>query len=142
MEDGDTFHPASNVQKMSAGIPLTDEDRLPWLRAIAAEIDRKRSTSTNVIIACSALKRGYRDILVQGHPHTRIVYLRGDKDLIADRLNARTGHFMPPGLLDSQFRTLEEPTEDEHPLVVDIDATVEQISDRIVTLLDQNRGTP
>jgi gluconokinase len=142
VEDGDAFHPASNVQKMSAGIPLTDEDRLPWLRAIAAEIDRKRSTSTNVIIACSALKRGYRDILVQGHPDTRIVYLRGDKDLIADRLNARTGHFMPPGLLDSQFRTLEEPTEDEHPLVVDIDATVEQIADRIVTLLDQNRGTP
>jgi len=141
VEDADRFHPESNVEKMSAGIPLTDSDRWPWLRAIAAEIERKRSAGTSVIVACSALKRVYRDILVNGHEDTRIVYLRGDKELIAGRLNARRNHFMPPGLLDSQFRTLEEPAADEHPLVVGIDATVDGIADRIVTLLDRDRRT-
>jgi carbohydrate kinase (thermoresistant glucokinase family) len=141
VEDADQFHPASNVKKMSAGTPLTDDDRWPWLNAIAGEIARKRASGSNVIIACSALKRAYRDILVQGHRDTRIVYLRGRKELIAARLAARKNHFMPPGLLDSQFRTLEEPTVDEHPLVVDIDATVDEIADRIVTLLKRNRET-
>ena len=139
VEDADQFHPESNVTKMSAGIPLTDDDRWPWLRAIAAEIGRKRAADTSVIIACSALKRAYRDILVQGHRDTRIVYLRGAKELIADRLRPRKDHFMPPGLLESQLKTLEEPTADEHPLVVDIDATVDQIVDRIVARLDRNR---
>jgi len=137
VEDGDEFHPPSNVQKMSAGVPLTDDDRWPWLRAIAAEIERRRAESINIIIACSALKRAYRDVLVQGHRDIRIVYLRGAKDLIADRLKARKGHFMPPGLLDSQFMTLEEPTADEHPFIVDIDAPVGDIADRIVTLLHE-----
>lgn len=135
VEDGDSFHPPSNVAKMSQGIPLTDEDRWPWLRAIAAEIGRKRTLGENVIIACSALKRAYRDILVQGHRDTRIVYLRGAKDLIAGRLSARKNHFMPPGLLDSQFATLEEPGADEHAIIVDIDASVDEIADRIVALL-------
>lgn len=141
VEDADQFHPESNVKKMSAGIPLTDDDRWPWLRAIAAEIARKRASSTSVIVACSALKRAYRDVLVQGHRDTRIVYLRGRKDLIAERLAARKNHFMPPGLLDSQFRTLEEPSGDEHPLVVGIDASVDQIADRVVALLEQDRKT-
>jgi len=140
VEDADRFHPESNVKKMSAGTPLTDDDRCPWLRAIAAEIARKRASGTSVIIACSALKRVYRDILVQGNDDTRIVYLRGRKELIAARLNARKNHFMPPGLLDSQFKTLEEPTADEYPLVVDIDAPVDDIADRIVALLDQERS--
>jgi carbohydrate kinase (thermoresistant glucokinase family) len=139
VEDADQFHPESNVKKMSAGIPLTDDDRWPWLQAIADEIARKRASGTSVIVACSALKRAYRDVLVQGHHDTRIVYLRGRKDLIAERLAARKNHFMPPGLLDSQFRTLEEPSDDEHPLVVDIDASVDQIADRVVALLEQDR---
>lgn len=139
VEDADQFHPESNVTKMSAGIPLTDDDRGPWLRAIAAEIGRKRAADTSIIIACSALKRAYRDILVRDHRDTRIVYLRGAKELIAGRLKARKDHFMPPGLLESQLKTLEEPTEDEHPLVVDIDATVNQIVDRIVARLNRNR---
>jgi carbohydrate kinase (thermoresistant glucokinase family) len=139
VEDADQFHPESNVKKMSAGIPLTDDDRWPWLRAIADEIARKRASSTSIIMACSALKRAYRDILVQGHRDTRIVYLRGRKGLIAARLAARKNHFMPPGLLDSQFRTLEEPSRDEHPLVVDIDASVDQIADRVVALLERDR---
>lgn len=140
VEDADQFHPESNVKKMSAGTPLTDDDRWPWLHAIAAEIARKRASGTSVIIACSALKLVYRDILVQGHNDTRIVYLRGRKELIAARLNARKNHFMPPGLLDSQFKTLEEPTADEYPLVVDIDATVDDIAERIVALLDRERS--
>ncbi|MEO6380436.1 MAG: gluconokinase [Nitrobacter sp.] len=139
VEDADQFHPESNVTKMSAGIPLTDDDRGPWLRAIAAEIGRKRAADTSIIIACSALKRAYRDILVQDHRDTRIVYLRGAKELIAGRLKARKDHFMPPGLLESQLKTLEEPTEDERPIVVDIDATVDQIVDRIVARLNRNR---
>lgn len=136
VEDADRFHPASNVEKMSAGIALTDDDRWSWLHAVAAEIGRKRASGTSIVMACSTLKRAYRDILVQGHRDTRIVYLRGDKDLIAERLRARDAHFMPPELLESQFETLEEPTEDERPIIVDVDATVDDITDRIVTSLD------
>jgi carbohydrate kinase (thermoresistant glucokinase family) len=133
--DADQFHPAGNIAKMSAGVALTDNDRWSWLRAVAAEIERNRASGTSIIMACSALKRAYRDSLVGGHRDTRIIYLRGDKGLIASRLKARLAHFMPPGLLESQFDTLEEPTENERPIVVDIDATVDDITDRIVTML-------
>src|SRR3954464_11330508 len=98
-EDGDGFHPPANVAKMSAGQPLTDEDRWPWLQAIADEIDRLSAAGQRAVIACSALKRAYRDILVHGRDDIRIVFLNGTQDLIADRLAARKGHFMPPGLL-------------------------------------------
>ena len=108
-EDGDRFHPASNVAKMSAGHPLTDEDRWPWLQAIAAEIDRVCQAGEHAVFACSALKRAYRDILVHGRDDVRIVYLEGSEELIATRLAKRKGHFMPPGLLESQFETLEPP---------------------------------
>jgi gluconokinase len=135
-EDGDGFHPASNVAKMSAGQPLTDEDRWPWLQAIADEIDRLSATGERVVIACSALKRSYREVLVHGRDDIRIVLLDGTQDLIAARLAARKGHFMPPGLLASQFRTLERPEADERPIIVSIDAPVEQIVDDIVTQLD------
>jgi gluconokinase len=131
-EDGDKFHPASNVAKMKAGHPLSDEDREPWLRAIAAEIDRACRAGEHAVIACSALKRAYRDILVHGRDDVRIVYLDGSQQLIGDRLAKRKGHFMPAGLLDSQFRALEPPTSDEHPLTVSIDATVDAIVDDIV----------
>ena len=135
-EDGDSFHPASNVAKMSAGQPLTDEDRWPWLQAIADEIDRRSGTGEHVVIACSALKRAYREVLVHGRDDIRIVFLDGPQDLIAARLAARKGHFMPPGLLASQFRTLERPDASERPIVVSIDASVEKIVDDIVTQLD------
>jgi gluconokinase len=131
-EDGDRFHPASNVAKMKAGHPLTDEDRWPWLRAIAAEIDRVCQAGEHAVIACSALKRVYRDILVHGRNDVRIVYLDGTQQLIADRLAKRKGHFMPPDLLPSQFRTLEPPGSDEDPVTVAIDASVEAIVDDIV----------
>ena len=131
-EDGDRFHPANNVTKMSAGQPLTDEDRLPWLRAIASEIDRVAAAKTHIVIACSALKRVYRDILVHGRPDTRIVYLQGSRELIAARLAARKNHFMPPGLLDSQFAALEEPRADENPVIVGIGASVDTIVNEVV----------
>ena len=130
-EDGDRFHPKSNVAKMSAGHPLTDKDRLPWLQAIADEIDRVCEAGGHVVVACSALKRAYREILVHGRDDVRIVFLDGSQALIADRLARRKGHFMPPGLLDSQFKTLEPPQADECPINVSIDAPVETIVNNI-----------
>ncbi|MEH2591896.1 gluconokinase [Bradyrhizobium sp. AZCC 1721] len=135
-EDGDRFHPPANVVKMSAGHPLTDEDRWPWLWAIADEIDRLSGSGEHAVIACSALKRAYRDILVHGRDDVRIVFLDGTQDLIAARLAARKGHFMPPGLLASQFRTLEPPGAGERPITVSIDAPVENIVDDIVRQLN------
>lgn len=134
-EDGDRFHPPANVAKMSAGQPLTDEDRWPWLQAIADEIDRVCGAGQRAVIACSALKRAYRDVLVHGRNDVRIVFLDGTQKLIAARLAARKGHFMPPGLLDSQFKTLQPPETSEHPVTVSIDATVEAIVDDIVRQL-------
>ena len=134
-EDGDKFHPATNVAKMSAGQPLTDEDRWPWLRAIAAEIDRLIAAGEHAVIACSALRRAYRDILVHGRDDVRIVYLFGTQALIAERLSHRKGHFMPPGLLASQFATLEPPTADERAVTVSIDASIEMIVEEILRRL-------
>jgi gluconokinase len=134
-EDGDKFHPASNVAKMSAGHPLTDEDRWPWLQAIADEIDRVCEAGQHAVIACSALKRAYRDVLVHGRSDVRIVFLNGTQQLIAHRLAQRKGHFMPAGLLDSQFRTLEPPDSSENPVAVSIDASVETIVNDIISHL-------
>ena len=135
-EDGDKFHPKANVEKMSAGQPLTDEDRWPWLKAIADEIDRVCKEKAHLVIGCSALKRAYRDVLVHGRDDVRIVYLDGTHDLIDRRLKARKGHFMPPTLLDSQFKTLQPPEPDERVITVSIDAAVEAIVNDIVRQLD------
>jgi gluconokinase len=134
-EDGDDFHPKANVAKMSAGQPLTDDDRWPWLRAIADEIDKVSRAGGRVVVACSALKRAYRDVLVHGRSDIGIVYLDGSRELIGERMAKRKGHFMPPGLLDSQFKTLEPPAPDERPIVVSIDAPVEAIVNAIVDQL-------
>jgi gluconokinase len=134
-EDGDRFHPASNVAKMAAGHPLTDEDRWPWLQAIADEIDAVCQRGGHVVIACSALKRTYRDLLVHGRSDVRLIFLNGSQALISERLARRKGHFMPPGLLDSQFKTLELPKSDENPVTVSIDAPVEAIVDEIARQL-------
>lgn len=131
-EDGDRFHPASNVAKMSAGHPLTDEDRLPWLQAIADEIGRVCRAGGHVVVACSALKRAYRDVLLRGRGDVRFVFLNGSQALIAERLSRRKGHFMPAGLLDSQFKTLEPPQAGERPITVLIDAPVETIVNNII----------
>jgi gluconokinase len=135
-EDGDKFHPASNVAKMRAGQPLTDEDRRPWLQAIADEIDRVCKAGQNAVIACSALKRAYRDILIGERRDVRLVYLKGDRDLIGQRIAARADHFMPPALLDSQFAALEEPTPDERPIVVSVAPHPREIVETIVAKLN------
>lgn len=137
-EDGDRFHPASNVAKMRAGHPLTDEDRWPWLKAIADEIDRICQAGGHAVIACSALKRAYRDLLMHGRSDVRIIFLKGTQVLIGERLAMRKGHFMPAGLLESQFLTLEPPAPSEHPVTVSIDGSVETIVDDILRQLELN----
>jgi gluconokinase len=120
---------------MHSGVPLTDKDRWPWLHGIAAWIDATRRAGNHGIIACSALKRVYRDILVGDRPDVRLVYLKGDRDLIARRLAARDAHFMPPSLLDSQFASLEEPQPDEHAIVVSIVPHPREIVEEVVKQL-------
>jgi carbohydrate kinase (thermoresistant glucokinase family) len=134
-EEGDWFHPPSNIEKMHSGVPLTDEDRWPWLHGIAAWIDATRHAGNHGIIACSALKRVYRDILVGDRPDVCLVYLKGERDLIARRLAARDAHFMPPSLLDSQFASLEEPQPDEPAIVVSIVPHPREIVEEIVKRL-------
>jgi gluconokinase len=134
--DADSFHPPANIAKMSRGEPLTDEDRWPWLRAIADWIAEHRKAGTTGAVTCSALKRGYRDIITHNQSaDVRLIYLKGDFDLIAARLKARKGHFMPPALLRSQFDTLEEPRADEHAITIPIDATPEEIAAQVVRKL-------
>src|SRR3981189_646181 len=119
-QEGDTLHPPENVEKMSAGIPFTADDRLPWLGKIAETIDGWRAREESGVVTWSALERAYREIVVGDRPDVRLVYLKGSHDLIRQRMAARHGHFMPSTLLDSQFATLEEPSPDENPIVVDI----------------------
>lgn len=133
--EGDDLHPRSNVEKMRSGTPLTDEDRLPWLHAIAARIDQWRAAGKAGVVTCSALKRIYRDILIGDRPEVRLVYLRGSQQLIHERMAARHEHFMPVGLLDSQFATLQEPEPDERPIVVDVGGAPEQIVAEILRQL-------
>ncbi len=122
--DADDFHPKENKAKMSAGIPLTDDDRWPWLDRLNAELRARGSQGKPLFLACSALKQKYRDRLVAGLPDARIVYLKGSRELIAARLALRKGHFMPAALLDSQFAALEEPKD---ALVLDISGTEDQL---------------
>jgi len=134
--DADSFHPPANIAKMKSGAPLTDADRWPWLGAIAAWIAEHRTAGTTCVVTCSALKRAYRDIVTDAQrPDVRLAYLKGGFDLIAARLAARKGHFMPPALLQSQFDALEEPAPDEHAITVPIDATPEQIAARVIEQL-------
>src|SRR6202035_5448098 len=109
VEEGDSLHPEANVAKMHAGIPLTDADRQPWLEAVAAWIDGQRAKKQPGIITCSALKRASRQIIIGDRPEVRLVYLRSGRDLIAEHLAGRHGHFMPAALLQSQIDMLEEP---------------------------------
>lgn len=128
MLEGDSFHPPANIAKMKAGTPLTDEDRWPWLRAIAAKEDELRAAGKSAVVACSALKRAYRDILIGDRPQTLLLYLRGSRELIGERMRARKNHFMPPALLISQFATLEEPEPDERPIIVDVEGSSEAVT--------------
>ena len=134
-QDGDDLHPRENVEKMKSGTPLADADRLPWLQAIGRRIDAWRERGEAGVVTCSALKRAYRDILVGERRGIALVYLKGPQALIHGRLMARTSHFMPVGLLDSQFATLQEPAEDERPIMVDIGTAPVRIVDEIVCRL-------
>ncbi len=136
-QEGDDLHPAANVEKMHSGTPLTDADRLPWLRNIAEEIDGWRARGESGVLTCSALKRSYRDIIIGSRPDVTLIYLKGSYDLIRRRMAARHEHFMPVALLDSQFAALQEPTPDEHPITVDVGARPAEIAAEIVRRLEE-----
>ncbi|WP_163877438.1 gluconokinase [Rhizobium laguerreae] len=127
--EGDALHPAANVEKMSKGIPLTDEDRMPWLDRIGEEMKASLEKSEGIIVSCSALKRLYRDRLqAAAGGNLFFVYLEGSRALLMKRMGERKGHFMPASLLDSQLATLEVPTGEPGVVTVDIDDTVEGIA--------------
>jgi gluconokinase len=134
--EGDELHSAHNVGKMAQGIPLSDEDRRGWLIAIAARLGDARRTATGLVVACSALKRSYRDILRGADADLRFVHLTGERALIAGRLAQRVGHFMPPTLLDSQLATLEIPAADERAWTLDVADTPEAIVAQVVARLE------
>ena len=133
--EADEFHPAANIAKMHAGIPLTDADRAPWLGAIAAWIDATRAANQHGVVTCSALRRAYRERLAHGQDDVRFVYLQGERGLVAERMRGRKGHYMPLALLESQFDILEEPGADENTLAVSIDAPPDEIVAAIVAAL-------
>ncbi|MGO7568772.1 gluconokinase [Rhizobium ruizarguesonis] len=127
--EGDALHPAANVEKMSKGIPLTDEDRMPWLDSIGEEMKASLEKSEGIIVSCSALKRIYRDRLrAAAGGNLFFVYLEGSRALLMKRMGERKGHFMPVSLLDSQLATLEVPTGEPGVVTVDIDDTIEGIA--------------
>jgi len=125
--EGDEYHPAENVERMSRGVALTDEDRAEWLRLLAARICEAKNANTGLVMTCSALKQSYRNVLRAEAPELRFVFLRGQRALIAERLADRRGHFMPPSLLESQFGALEEPSPDEDAWVCEITQSPQQI---------------
>ena len=131
--EGDDYHPPENLQRMASGIPLTDDDRASWLRALAARIREAHDAGTGLVVTCSALKRSYRDIFRAAAPELRFVFLNGPRALISERLAERRGHFMPASLLDSQLATLEEPAVDELAWAYDISESAQKIVDDIVT---------
>ena len=132
--EGDQYPPAETVARMSAGIPLTDADRQGWLEALARRIRDNVSAGAGLVLACSALKRKYRDLLrrASGAPRIQFVFLRGDRALIGERMAGRSGHYMPASLLDSQFETLEPPAPDEQAWMFDVTATPDEIVAAIV----------
>lgn len=133
-DDADDFHPPSSISKMAAGIPLNDEDRRPWHDIVRQCIIERRAKAMTHVLACSALKEAHRDRLREGDSAADLifVYLKGSRQMIGERLAARSGHFMPPSLLDSQFATLEEPPD---AMVVDIGASPEEMVGEIIESL-------
>ena len=133
--DGDDLHPDTNIRKMGAGIPLTDEDRWPWLQRVGEVL---AEGGPMIFVGCSALKRAYRDRIREttGLP-VRFIHLAGARDLILSRMNARPGHFMPSSLLDSQFAALEPPTDDEGAVTVNIDQPLERIVTAVIAALEE-----
>jgi gluconokinase len=133
--EADDFHSQQNLDKMAAGHPLTDDDRRPWLRSIGEWIDRQRAAGEPAVVSCSGLRRRYRDLLRQGRPEVRLVFLTGSRELIERRLLARHGHFMKAAMLDSQLADLEVPTGDEGVITITVDAPPGDIVDDIIAAL-------
>ncbi len=139
--DGDQLHPAANIAKMAAGVPLTDRDRMPWLRAIAGLMDERIEAGAGAVITCSGLKRAYRDLLLDGRPAARIAFLDVGRDVAARRLAARHGHFFNPALLDSQFADLEKPGPGERAVVtVEVRGRPEDTAGDVIRLLGLEEG--
>ncbi|MGX5679769.1 gluconokinase [Schumannella luteola] len=131
--DADDLHPPANVEKMRAGHPLDDEDRGPWLLLVGDAL--AAATATGLVMACSSLKRAYRDLIRDRAPETVFVYLHGSRDLLVERMSAREGHFMPATLLDSQLATLEPPAADERAITVEISAAPGELAEEIAGTL-------
>jgi gluconokinase len=134
--EGDDFHPAANVEKMRAGHPLTDDDRWPWLEALADWIGAREQAGDNAVLTCSALKRSYREVLERGHPSVRFVHVTASPETIRRRLQRRRGHYMPAALLDSQLATLEPLQPDEPGLTITGDGEPGDVVDDLVARLD------
>jgi gluconokinase len=139
--DADEFHPAANIAKMRAGIPLTDDDRWPWLRAIGAWMDERIARNESAVITCSALKRSYRDMLLHGRPQARMVFLAADRQVLARRLAARHGHFFPQQLLGTQFDDLEPPQPGEQVVtIVPAENPADTVASIIAVLFGGEKG--
>jgi gluconokinase len=146
MAEADDFHPAANVAKMSAGVPLDDEDRRPWLAAVAAWIGERDRAGRCAVVACSALGRAHRDVLRSASPHVVFVHLAVALEVAAGRVRARKGHFMPESLLASQFATLEPPGRDERAITIRAERTLEDVVEAavagLVTPAPDDAGSP
>lgn len=142
--EADEFHPQANIDKMSAGVALTDEDRWPWLAAMRNWLSEEARSGRSTIVTCSALRLAYRDVLREAEGRVRFVHLTADPDVIGPRLGRRAGHFMPPSLLPSQFATLEPLVEGEDGVVVVVDVPPEAVADRALAALGMawERPTP
>lgn len=138
--DGDALHPQSNIEKMAGGTPLNDDDRWPWLAAVGSTLADAGREGAGMVIACSALRRAYRDAILKNAPGARFVHLSGSREVLESRLEGRSGHFMPPSLLDSQFATLEPLADDEPGIVVDIDQPVPAIVSEAVGAISAVAG--
>ncbi|WP_424140214.1 gluconokinase [Roseomonas chloroacetimidivorans] len=136
-QEGDDLHPKENIEKMGRGRPLTDADRLPWLRKVAELIDGWRARGESGVMACSALKQSYRNIITGDRKDVHLVLLQGSRELIRRRMAARQKHFMPVALLESQFATLEEPGADENPIVVWVSGTPAETVAEILRKLEE-----
>jgi len=134
-QEGDDLHPPSNVEKMRSGRPLDDADRMPWLQAVARWIDERLSAHEPGIITCSNLKRAYRQITIGTRQGVRLVFLKNDEHVIHARIVQRQHRYMPSTLLRSQFETLEEPSEDEHPVVVTVRGAIAETVTELLQLL-------
>lgn len=142
LEEGDDLHPVRNLVKMASGTPLTDDDRWPWLDRVGEWIHRQTAAGRPGVITCSALRRAYRDRLLGDDPrHVVFVYLSGTRETVGKRMTARTDHFMPQSLLDSQLATLEPPEPDESSITVDAGRRPAEVADEIVTRLDLRPNT-